>query len=116
MKTANTTQENIITETTIELPIPKLAAGHTIEALEKSDIKCDYIGVDEEGNIVMKVSYFEWQQERVIKIIEEMNFFNISLDFLITIGGVTSLAAYLHSKEKAEIEITTLPILKKRHH
>jgi len=103
METTNIKTENTITEFTFELPISKMAAGDTIIALEKSDIKCDYIGVDEKGNIVMKVSYFDWQKEKLIKIIEEMNLTDFSLNLLLTIGGVTSLVAYLKNKETTEL-------------
>ncbi len=98
-------EEKNLIETTIELPLPQISAGYAIARIEKADIQCNFIGVDKQDNIVMKVSYFEWQKEKFNEIILETLFAELGYNMILAVGGEVILNEY---KEKA------LDILKNR--
>jgi len=93
MKTENNNQTEI-TETTVLLSIPSWVASSTLKSLEDKSIKCEYIGVEESGDLIMKLSYFKWQKSFLEKIIDEMKSDEFVIKLSLIALGAIAVQAY----------------------
>lgn len=72
METQTQNEKQKLIEKSMLLTIPSCVAGSTLKNIQDRDIKTEYIGVNETGDLTMKISYFEWQEPFLDKIIREM--------------------------------------------
>lgn len=86
METTNNNQKET-TETSVLLSIPSCVAYSTLADLEDKDIKCKYLGVDQAGHILMKVSYFPWQKKFLKEIMADMKAGQVVTILVLALGA-----------------------------
>lgn len=82
------------------ISIPQCAASHVLTSLQDNNMKCNYLGVDQGGKILMEVTYETAQED----LIGQLNKHIIKSEGIMT-EIINSFLEYTKSQDKESDEV-----------